>query len=199
MTQLSAIGAGFFSDLSVYMPATQLTTAQLAALDAAAEFNALFTNEIASQGGTKAAGTFVRMKNVREFPAMGTPPNVVNVPAYGSKTSQQIQGQADAPSMEITLNYVGTDWSKDVGNILGNAVGDGKQYVFRFTLLNSEPTGTGDTKYASTTAGVGTVENSIWYWVGKIDALQINPQLSDANTSTVTLTVQSALYGAYTV
>jgi hypothetical protein len=78
-------------------------------------------------------------------------------------------------------------------------VGDGKQYVFRFTLLNSEPTGTGDTKYASTTAGVGTVENSIWYWVGKIDALQINPQLTDANTSTVTLTVQSALYGAYTV
>ena len=199
MTQLSAIGAGFFSDLSVYTPAAQLTAAQLAALDTAAEFSALFTNEIASQGGTKGTGTFVRFKNVREFPAMGTPPNVVNVPTYGSKTSQQIQGQADAPSMEITLNFVGTEWSKDVGNVLGNAVGDGNQYVFRFSLLNSEPTGTGDTKYASTTAGLGTVENSIWYWVGKIEALQITPQLTDANTATVTLTVQSSLYGAYTV
>ena len=199
MSQISSIGAGFFSDLSVFTPATALTPAELAALDSAAEFNALFTNEIASQGGTKGTGTFVRIKNVREFPAMGTPPNVVNVPVYGSKASQQIQGQADSPSMEITLNFVASEWAKEVGNILGNAVGDGKQYVFRFTLLNSQPTGTGDTQFASTTAGVGTVENSMWYWIGKIEALQITPQLTDSNTATVTLTVQSALYGAYSV
>jgi len=173
--------------------------AAIAALDEATEFQALFANEIPSQGGTKGANTFVRVKNVREFPSMGTPPNVMNVPVFGSKTSQQIQGQADAPSMEITLNYVPAEWADDVTNILGSMVGDGKQHIFRFTLLNAEPTGSGDTKYASTAAGVGTVGNSQYYWVGKLEALQVNPQLTDANTGTVTLTIQSQFFGAYTV
>ena len=141
----------------------------------------------------------MRIKNVREFPAMGTPPNVVNVPVYGSATSQQIQGQADAPSMEITLNYVAADWAKEASNILGSMVGDGNQYVFRFSLLNAEPTGAGATKYASTAAGLGTVQNSQYYWIGKLEALQVTPQLTDANTATITLTIQSDFFGAYTV
>lgn len=199
MAHISSIGAGMFSDLSVSMPLTPLSASAIVALDTAAEFQALFASEIASVGGTKGTNTFVRVKNVREFPAMGTPPNVVNVPVYGSKTSQQIQGQSDAPSMEITLNYVPAEWAKEAGNLLGNAVGDGQQYVFRFTLLNSEPTGTGDTKYASTNAGLGTVQNSQYYWVGKIEALQVSPQLTDANTATVTITIQSNVYGAYTI
>jgi hypothetical protein len=199
MAHIGSIGAGMFSDLAVATPATDLTASGLAALDTAAEFQALFSTEIESQGGTKAPGTFVRIENVREFPSMGTPPNVVNVPVYGSSTSQQIQGQADAPSMEITLNYVATEWAKDVANILGSMVGNGKQYVFRFALMNAEPTGTGATKYASTAAGIGTVENSQFYWIGKIEALQVNPQLTDANTATITLTIQSDMYGAYTV
>jgi hypothetical protein len=196
MSHISSIGAGVFSDLAVAAPATE---PNFASLDTAAEFQALFATEIASQGGTKATGTFVRMKNVREFPSMGTPPNVVNVPVYGSKTSQQIQGQADAPSLEITLNYVATDWANDVANILGTMVGDGKQHVFRFTLLNAAPTGTAATQYASTAPGIGTVENTQFYWIGKIEAMQVNPQLTDANTCTITLTMQSAMYGAYTI
>ena len=196
---LSSIGAGMFSDLSVATPATDLTPAAILALDSAAEFQALFATEIPTIGGTKAANTFVRINNVREFPAMGTPPNVVNVPTYGSSTSQQIQGQADAPSMEITLNFVSADWAKEAGNILGNMVGNGKQQIFRFCLLNSAPTGSGATKYSSTSAGVGTVENSQFYWIGKLEALQVSPQLTDANTATITITIQSNFYGAYTV
>jgi len=196
MAHISSIGAGLFSDLAVAMPATP---PNFASLDTAAEFQALFDTEIASVGGTKAANTFVRIKNVREFPSMGTPPNIVNVPVYGAKTSQQIQGQADSPSLEIQLNFVSSEWAKEAGNLLGNAVADGNQYVFRFTLLNAEPTGSGDTKYASTGAGVGTVGNSQYYWVGKVEALQVNPQLTDANTATVTITVQSAFFGAYTI
>lgn len=199
MAHINSIGAGMYSDLAVATPQTDFTATSLAALDTSAEFMALFASEINTVGGTKAAGTFVRLKNVREFPAMGTPPNVVNVPVYGSATSQQIQGQADAPSMEITLNYIAADWAKEAGNILGNMVGDGKQYVFRFALLNSEPTASGDTKYASTSAGLGTVQNSQYFWVGKLEALQVTPQLTDANTATVTLTIQSDFYGAYTV
>jgi hypothetical protein len=199
MSHISSIGAGMFSDLAVATPSTDLTAAQLTALDTAAEFQALFATEIATVGGTKGTNTFVRVTNVREFPAMGTPPNVVNVPSYGSSTSQQIQGQADAPSMEISLNYVASDWAKEAGNVLGSMVGDGKQYVFRFALMNSEPTGSSTTKYASTTSGIGTVQNSQFYWIGKLEALQVTPQLTDANTATITLTIQSDFFGAYTV
>lgn len=199
MAHITSIGASMFSDLSVATPLADLSAASLAALDTAAEFAALFATEIDTVGGTKGTNTFTRLKNVREFPAMGTPPNVVNVPVYGSKSSQQIQGQSDSPSMEITLNYIPADWAKDASNILGNMVGDGKQYVFRFSLLNSEPTGSGATKYASTSAGIGTVPNSEYYWIGKLEALQVTPQLTDATTATITLTIQSAVFGAYTV
>lgn len=199
MAHITSIGAGMYSDLAVSTPATPLSASGLAALDTDAEFQALFATEIETIGGTKAPGTFTRIKNVREFPAMGTPPNVVNVPVYGSATSQQIQGQADAPSMEITLNFVAADWARAAGNILGNMVGDGLQYVFRFTLANSESTGTGATKYASTSPGLGTVQNSQYYWIGKLEALQVTPQLTDANTATITITIQSDFYGAYTI
>jgi len=197
MAHITSIGAGMFSDLAVAAPASELSNAAIAALDEAAELQALFANEIDSVGGTKAENTFVRIKNVREFPAMGTPPNVVNVPTYGRKTSQQIQGQSDAPSLEITVNYVPSEWAD--GTILGDMVGDGVQRVFRFTLLNSEPTGTGATRFASTSEGVGTVGNSQYYWIGKLEALQVTPQLTDANTATVTLTIQSDFMGAYTI
>ena len=187
----TSIGAGLFSDLAVAMPATPPT---FGTLDSQAEFDALFASEIQSQGGTKAANTFVRIKNVREFPSMGTPPNIVNVPTYGQKTSQQIQGQSDAPNLEITLNFVASEWAAD--SLLGAAVGDGNLYVMRFALLNSEPTG-----YLSTSGatGIGAVGNAVWYWIGKLEALLINPQLTDANTATLTMSLQSKFFGAYTV
>lgn len=194
MAHITSIGAGMFSDMAVAMPSTNLSASALAALDTAAEFQALFADEIQSVGGTKAAGTFARIKNVREFPSMGTPPNIVNVPVYGSKTSQQIQGQADAPSIELTVNYVPADWA--AGSLLGDAVGDGQQYVFRFALLNAEPVA-----YASEATpanGIGSVANSQYYWIGKIEALQVNPQLTDANTATVTISIQSEFFGAFT-
>lgn len=195
MAHINSIGAGVFSDLSVAMAATPPTWANI---DTELEFEALFATEIESVGGTKAANTFVRIKNVREFPAMGTPPNIVNVPTYGQKSSQQIQGQSDAPSMELTLNFIPAEWAKDVTNLLGSAVGDGNQYAFRFALLNSEPTGTGATKYASTVGGLGTVQNSSYYWIGKLEAIQVSPQLTDANTATITITIQSPFFGAWT-
>jgi hypothetical protein len=199
MAHISSIGAAMFSDLAIATPSTELSNSTLAALDTAAEFQALFATEIANVGGTRAAGAFVRVSNVREFPAMGTPPNVVNVPTYGKKTSSQVQGQADAPSMEITLNYVPTEWADESGNICGLMVGDGIQRVFRFSLLNAESTGSGATKWASTVGGLGTVQNSQYYWVGKLEALQVTPGLTDATTATITITMQSEFFGAYTI
>lgn len=193
MAHISSIGAGMFSDLSI---AAASADPAFATLDAQAEFEALFATEINSAGGTKGTNTFVRVANVREFPSIGTPPNIVNVPVYGQKSSQQIQGQSDAPNLEITVNYVPADWAS--GTILGDMIGNGKLAVFRFALLNSEPTGTGATKYASAVTGLGTVQNSVYYWIGKVEALLVNPQLTDANTATITMSTQSKFYGAYT-
>lgn len=193
MAHISSIGAGLYSDLSVAIDATEIAAAYAAPTEA--NLKAAFATVLANGSApTSTAGEFIRIRNVREFPSMGTPPNVVNVAVYGQKSSQQIQGQSDAPSLEITLNYVGSDWQK-AANYLGNMVGDGVRRLFRFTLLNSEPSG----GYASTVAGLGTTENSQYYWFGKIEALLVNPQLTDANTATLTITVQSDFYGAFTV
>lgn len=190
MAHITSIGASIYTDLAIQMPTTPPSFSTLTT-DAA--FKALFASEI-QWNGTKAANTFVRIQNVREFPAFGTPANIVNVPVYGQKTSQQVQGQSDAPTMEITLNYIPEHWAKDNSSLLGAAVGDGKQYAMRLALLGSKPPG-----YASTAAGLGQVENSVYYFVGKIEALQFNPQLTDAATATLTISLQSDFYGAFTL
>lgn len=196
MAHISSIGAAMFSDLSIAMPATAPT---FSTLDTAAEFQALFATAIPSVGGTPAANTFVRVGNARSFPAIGTPANVVKVPVYGQKISSSIQGQADAPQLEVDINFVATEWDKVNTCLLGSAVGNGVQYVMRFTLLNTEPTGTGATKYASTAAGVGSVENSQYYWIGKIESLLVTPSLTDATVAKLAMSLQSDFFGPYTV
>jgi len=188
MAHIGSIGAGLYSDLSI----CRETWAGEPADEAA--WKALFAVELANGDAVTATpGEYTRILNVREFPSMGTPPNIVNVPVYGQKTSSQIQGQADAPSMEIQLNLVGVDW-QDSADYLGALVGDGLQYAFRFTLLNAEPSG----GYASLPGEIGTAENSQYFWGGKMEALSVNPQLTDANTATLTLSVQTEFFGAYT-
>ena len=188
MAHISSIGAGMYSDLSVSKDATLLEAVKVAILGGTGLEDA-FKNCFSASEFT--AADAIRIRNVREFPSMGTPPNIVNVPVYGQATSQQIQGQSDAPSMELTLNYIATDWA--AGTSLGDMVGDGKQYVLRFALLNNEPPG-----FSSAAAGLGQVENSQYFWIGKLEALLVNPQLTDANTATLTISMQSDMYGAYT-
>jgi len=210
MAHISSIGAGLFSDLSVCL-ASDLTTVMASnAIDTEAELIAGFKTEAASlvtAMAPYATGQFYRVGNARSFPAMGTPANIVKVPVYGSKTSSSIQGQSDAPQLEIDLNFKAADWAKGSiaaygagGTVLGNAVGDGNQYIFRFTLLNADSNGAVvATKYASLPAGLGTVQNSSYYWIGKMEALMVTPSLSDANTAKLTMSIQSQFYGAFTV
>jgi len=196
MTQISSIGAGLYTDMAMAVPSSPIDVSTLGSATVDTTWKDFFDVEINSAGGTKATDTFVRIKNVREFPSIGTPPNIVNVPVYGQSQSQQIQGQSDAPSVELSLNFVATDWAD--GSILGDAVGDGNQYVFRFALMNSMPGG-----YSSDAingpSDIGAVENSLYFWIGKLEALLVNPQLTDATTATVTMSVQSAFFGAFTV
>lgn len=210
MAHISSIGAAMFSDLSVCMPTTVMNSTIVAGINTPAEWQSLFGTEIQPTEGRNgnisvAAGvvsvtlspTFVRIKNARTFPAMGTPANIVKVPTYGSKTSSSIQGQADAPQLEIDINYIASEWAKPAtgsyglgDSLLGNAVGSGEQFAFRFTLLNAEP--------ASYSGTFGGVQNSQYYWIGKMEALLITPSLSDATTAKLTLSIQSSFFGAFT-
>lgn len=210
MSHISSIGAALFSDLSVSAPATDITP-MLSSLGADTEFQSLFNGSAIESVGGVASGTvnntsgvvagtsvaFIRIKNARSFPAMGTPANIVKVPTYGQKTSSSIQGQADAPQLEIDLNFIPSEWASTT--LLGAMVGSGQQKVFRFTLLAAEPTAADLTKYASTAGGLGTVGNSQYYWYGKMEALLVTPSLTDAVTAKLTLSIQSQFYGAFTI
>ena len=196
MTHIKAIGAGMFSDLALTASSNDtavqsaITSVKADQSQAATVLPALFTSE----------SNFLRIQNIRELPAMGTAPNIVNVPLFGQKVSKQIQGQADAPSMEIQINYVAKDWGEDTD--LFKTIGDGKLHVFRFTILNSKPVG-----YANTAASIATLrkdpteecENTEYYFWGKMEAFQVTPQLTDATTATLTISIQSEFFGAYTI
>jgi len=180
MAHITSIGAGIFSALAV----NKTAITDFATVDTLSELVSKFTT----------ASDFVEIKNVREFPQIGTPANIVNVPVYGQKTSSQIQGQADAPTLELTINYIPSEWA--TGTTLGDLVGDGKVYAFQFSLLNAKPAGLTTTAGA---AGLGSVDNSNFYWVGKVEALLVSPQLTDANQATLTLSIQSDFFGPSTV
>jgi len=180
MAHITSIGAGIYSALAVNTTAiTDLTT-----VDTLSELVAKFSS----------AGNFSEIKNVREFPQIGTPANIVNVPVYGQKTSSQIQGQADAPTLEMTINYVPSEWAS--GSTLGALVGDGNVYAFQFSLLNAKPAGLNTTAGGT---GLGSVANSNFYFVGKVEALLVSPQLTDANQATLTLSVLGDFFGPSTV
>jgi len=179
MAHITSIGAGIFSALAVNTTAvTDLTS-----VDTLSELVAKFTS----------SANFTEIKNVREFPQIGTPANIVNVPVYGSATSQQIQGQSDSPNLEITINYVPSEWDPTTVGGLGGKIGDGKQYAFQFSLLNAKPA-----SLETNAAGLGAGANSNFYFVGKVEALLISPQLTDANQATLTLSIQGDFFGPET-
>jgi hypothetical protein len=189
MAHISSLTAAMFSDLSVNPTAS--SDAAWNALATEADYNGKFA-------GT-GANTLVSISHLKEFPALGTPANITKVPEYGSKTSKQVQGQADLPNMEITLNYIPSLWA---GNELRNEaasnaatgvkVGDGKLYIFRFALLGTDPVA------GLTSANLATIENSCFYFLGKMEALEVTSSLTEAMTAKLTISVQSEIKGAYT-
>ena len=172
MAHISSLGAGIFSYLDIYTGTTVPAGAT------AADYAALFTS-------TNSAD-IIRMPSVREFPSVGTPANIVNVPVYGQKTTSQIQGQADSPSLEITVNYVPSDMVA-IHDLIGEAG------VFRFMMCDDALT------EAEGLAATIASNNTEFYFSGKVEAILINPQLTDANTATVTLSAQSDFFGPATI
>jgi len=176
MAHISSLGAGIYTYLDIF------TGTIPAGTDTAVECAALF---VGTTPGT-ADADHVRMPSVREFPSIGTPANIVNVPVYGQATSSQVQGQSDAPTLEVTVNYISADMDP-IHNLIGQEV------VFRFMMAASPVTqdeGAGNTLAA---------ENTEFYFLGKIEAILVNPALTDATTATVTLSAQSDFFGPATI
>jgi hypothetical protein len=172
MAHISSLGAGIYSYLDIYSGST------VAASETASGYAALFASANSAD--------ISRMPSVREFPSIGTPANIVNVPVFGQATSSQVQGQADAPSLEVTVNYVADDMV-DFHNLVGQEV------YFRFLMSDEAIDLT--TSLGATIAA----NNTEFYFKGKIEAILVNPALTDATTATVTLSAQSDFFGPATV
>lgn len=203
---LSSIGAVVFSNLAVF-GTEEPTSRKLIFLSVEQSFSS--ADNLNWTGLFKTASSqqwYTLIPDVREFPSVGTPPNIVNVPVYGQKQSQTVSAQADAPTMDVVINYVASKWLKGNaaanGTGLGNMIGDGIVRPWRLALLNAKPTGSNGVNqgtYDSNAGGLGTVENAEFYWLGRAESLLINASLTDAVTATISLSVQSDFYGAYAV
>jgi hypothetical protein len=44
-----------------------------------------------------------------------------------------------------------------------------------------------------------TPANTHFYWKGKIEAILVNPSLTDATTATITISTQSDFFGPHTI
>jgi len=175
MAHISSVGAGLFTTLCL----NKVVQASVPGTGLAADWHTLFDTAIERTS----------IGNVRDFPSMGTPPNIVKVPGFGAKQSKQVQGQADAPQLEVTVNYIPLDWVDGGAGTLGYALSSKIIYAFRFALMNADP--------GAAATGLAT-DNSCYYWLGRIEAVSVKPALTDATTATVTLSMQSDFYGAFT-
>jgi hypothetical protein len=175
MTHIASLGSGIFSYLDIYDGSVNPSA------ETATGYAGLFIT--ANNSDIK------RMPSVREFPSIGTPANIVNVPVYGQNTSSQIQGQADAPTLEVTVNYVASDMTP-FHTLVGTEV------YFRFMMCTQATTLAAST---NSSAAALTYGNTEFYFKGKIEAILVNPALTDATTATVTLSAQSDFFGPATL
>lgn len=210
MAHITSIGAAMFTSLSVTKAAATIADVPKTTAAATKLFGATSTTNgafsIDGTGGA-ATGTFFRIPNVKEFPAMGIPANITNVPEYGSALALQVQSQADAPTLELTLNYVPAQWDNNtLFGTAGNPTVGGDIHLFRFTVLAEDVKSWNSGFHRTTTAAaasgnasvVSLIENSSYYFLGKLEALEVTPNLTDALSAKLTISVRSSIYGAFT-
>jgi hypothetical protein len=184
---------------------SSISAAQYSALAVSRDAVPGTINETNLKTNFATAADFVEIKNIRDMPSFGTPANIVKVPVYGQAQTQSIGAQSDAPDLELTVNYIPSEWSKNNASFattgtLGDAVADGIAKVFQFALLPAKP----PALTTALTAGIGgtlaaPVPNALIYFVGKVESLLVNPSRDDASTATVALSIQSDFFGPFTV
>ena len=179
MAHISSIQSSIFTQLAY----NALPVASLSAADTLTELTALFAN----------APT--QVKNIREFPEFGTPANIVNVPVYGKKTSVQVQGQSDSPTLEFTLNYVPAEHEA-----LQALCGNGQLYAFQISLTSQEPSNLKQVAATGIGAPVAAINtnNTVFNFLGKFESFLVTPSLTDSTQAKITLSMQTEMFGPTT-
>ena len=181
MAHISSITAVRFTELAISTATVSAEDRRNMVADSEA---ALFRTAFATPSMVTSIG------QVREFPNLGTPANIVNVPNYGASISSQVGGQADAPDLTFTLNYVPGEAGHARLNELRTA---GEPVSFRARLTDVENIGT-------LTMGVpdSDIEFDDLYWTGRIVSFEIVPALNDSMQANVAVTIEGDFAGPVT-
>ena len=196
MALIPSIGAGVFSsfgflDAPSALQATKgrgaRVTAGLTTSDTLSKFEP--TSGLAIGAVTYADGTastaigaaqYTAIGNIRDFPEIGTPANIVNVPVFGQAVAQQIPAQPNAPVLEFTLNYVPGDAGQAALQSVRN---QGNVVTFFMQIKN----------------GATSTDDATFFWNGVVASYLVSPSLDDSNQATVTVTLASPFVGPFPV
>jgi len=194
MPNITSIGAGMYTSLAyVDLPCVEGTgTAgvNIGKGDTPTEWVPEF--ETGTGLAFTATDNAVNIGRIREFPNLGIPANIVNVPQYGQAVSSQIAGQSDAPSMDFTFNYVPEEHAFIEDMLRGGAV-----YLFRVRLANAKQLTDVDKNNLPTPneGNTALVEASDFYFFGKVASFEIVPNLTDSNQLNVSMTIDGEMKG----
>lgn len=190
MAHISSIGASKFTTLDYV-----LNTANSDASTAAA-LNDLFISNQTAILATDAAldetpeSAVVHVGNIREFPSLGSPANIVNVPVYGASVSSQVSGQSDNASLEFSLNYIPSDHHS-----LDAIRKAGSRLCFRVRLADADIT--------VSASRIVTADNADtfadFFFFGKIASFEIQPGLTDALQATMSLSIEGGFNGPFSL
>ena len=186
MSHITSIGASKFTALDFVVNSAQNANSTAAAL------HGLFVSNSAAILASETVidetlvGTVKHVGNIREFPSLGTPANIVNVPVYGQATSSQVSGQSDAPSLEFTLNYVPADHA--ALDVLRKSA---TRLCFRVRIA--------DASITVDASGIMTADNvdkfADFYFFGTVASFEIAPSLSDSLQATIAVTIEGDFVG----
>jgi hypothetical protein len=140
-------------------------------------WNAQFDSDL---DGVDEHADFNEVGSIREFPSMGTPANIVNVPVYGQATSSQIQGQSDSPTLEFTVNYIPTQHGS-----LETLRKAGTKKMWRVRLKAT----------AATITDLDVDEYDDMFFIASIASFEVTPALTDAMQATITLAIDGEFVG----
>ena len=199
MPNITSIGAGMYTslasvDLPVIEGATGVANTTIAQGATPTEWAPEFETGDASSGFVAAVAAR-NIGRIREFPNLGIPANIVNVPQYGQAVSSQIAGKSDAPSMDFTFNYVPEEHA-----FIEEMRAGGELYLFRVRLANAkqDPSKAGndaDGVNLPSVADGEVSESSDFYFFGKVASFEIVPNLTDSNQLNVSMTIDGEMVG----
>jgi hypothetical protein len=188
MSHISSIGASKFTTLDYV--ATEAAASDAATLHALFASNSTTVLATDAQTDEVAEAAVVHVGNIREFPSLGTPANIVNVPVYGQATSSQISGQSDAPTLEFSVNYVPSEHAA-----LEVLRKNNTRLCFRVRITDAD--------VAKNVDGVLTADNADkfadFYFFGKVASFEISPSLSDSLQATMAVTIEGDFQGPYSL